>query len=381
MAVPELSASALMSRRILLGALLGLLLTGCLVILKPFLAPIIWAAILAYVTWPVYRRARTPLGRLNGTAAFLMTLLVSCAVVLPFIWLLVLLQDEFVRAYRLFTDFLSQGPHTLPPALRNIPWLGARLQEGLDRYATDPTALGREFVGWLQGWASHLPDVLGSIGRNLGKLSLAVLTLFFFYRDGDSLIHQTRHLLRRIADEQLDPYLKAAGVMTRAVLYGFLITALAQGLIAGIGYQVVGTQAPVLLGALTGLLSVVPLLGTAFVWGPIGIGLLVAGHVWKGIILLAWGTLLVHPTDNVLRPLLISNAARVPFLLVMFGALGGLAAFGLVGVFIGPVLLGVAVAIWHEWADDPAGTLTTRTPRGTTSTSTAPSATSHRDQL
>src|ERR1019366_45968 len=144
MAVPELSASALMSRRILLGALLGLLLTGCLVILKPFLAPIIWAAILAYVTWPVYRRARTPLGRLNGTAAFLMTLLVSCAVVLPFIWLLVLLQDEFVRAYRLFTDFLSQGPHTLPPALRNIPWLGRDCRR--DWTGTRPT---------LQLWAAN----------------------------------------------------------------------------------------------------------------------------------------------------------------------------------------------------------------------------------
>jgi len=133
------------------------------------------------------------------------------------------------------------------------------------------------------------------------------------------------------------------------------------------------------LGALTGLLSVVPVLGTAFVWGPIGIELLIAGHVWKGVILLAWGTLLVHPTDNVLRPLLISSAARVPFLLVMLGALGGLAAFGLVGVFVGPVLLGIAVAIWHDWTDDPAGT--PRTLRGTTSASTLSNATSHRDQL
>src|SRR5579863_1165459 len=238
MSESQLSPSDSMSKRILLGALLGLLLASCLVVLKPFLAPIIWAAILAYVTWPVYRWARIRLGRLNGTAAFLMTLLMSCAVILPFIWLLVLLENEFVRAYRLFADFLSQGPHALPSALRNIPWLGAVLQDGFDRYATDPTALGREFIGWLQGWASHLPDVLGSIGRNIGKVSLAVLTLFFLYRDGDSLIHQARNLLRRIADERLDPYIKAAGVMTRAVLYGFLITALAQGLIAGIGYQV-----------------------------------------------------------------------------------------------------------------------------------------------
>src|SRR5579864_4582452 len=102
MSVP---ASALMSKRILFAGLLGLLLIACLVVLRPFLAPILWAAILAYVTWPIYRRARIPFGRLAGTAAFLMTLLVSCAVVLPVIWLLVLLQDEFVHAYRLLAAF------------------------------------------------------------------------------------------------------------------------------------------------------------------------------------------------------------------------------------------------------------------------------------
>jgi predicted PurR-regulated permease PerM len=79
---------------------------------------------------------------------------------------------------------------------------------------------------------------------------------------------------------------------------------------------------------------------------------MLAGHAWKGILLLMWGLLLVHPVDNLLRPLLISSVTRVPFLLVMFGALGGLAAFGLVGVFVGPVLLGIASAVWREWATD-----------------------------
>jgi predicted PurR-regulated permease PerM len=138
--------------------------------------------------------------------------------------------------------------------------------------------------------------------------------------------------------------------MTRAVVYGLLVTALAQGVIAGIGYQIFGLEAPALLGALTGLLSTAPLLGTAFVWVPLGVGLVLAGHTLKGVLLLAWGFLLVHPTDNVLRPLLISSVTRVPFLLVMFGAIGGLIAFGLVGVFVGPVLLGVASSVWLEWA-------------------------------
>ena len=209
-----------------------------------------------------------------------------------------------------------------------------------------------QIVGLLQRWASNLPGVLGTIGSNLGRLALTAFTLFFYYRDGDSLVLQGRKIAGRFVGERLDPYLKAAGVMTRAVLYGFLVTAFMQGAIAGIGYLVVGLEAPVLLGTLTGVFSVVPLFGTALVWAPLGVWLLLTDHVWRGVILLAWGLLLVHPTDNVLRPLLISNAARVPFLLVMLGALGGLAAYGLVGLFVGPVLLGAAVAIWREWAAD-----------------------------
>ncbi len=137
--------------------------------------------------------------------------------------------------------------------------------------------------------------------------------------------------------------------MTRAVIYGFLVTAFAQGLVAGIGYQLFGLQSPALLGTLTGVLSLVPLFGTALVWAPAGIRLLLTGHVGQGIALLAWGTLLVHPIDNLLRPLLISAATHVPFILIIFGALGGMAAFGLVGAFVGPVLLGIALTIWREW--------------------------------
>ncbi len=283
-----------------------------------------------------------------------MTLLVSAVAVVPILWLLILVQHELLDAYHNFTVYLSQGPHALPPLLRDVPVVGYWLQERLNHYSSDPTALGREFTSWLQQWSGQLAAVLGDVGRNLGKLLISVMTLFFLYRDGDALVAQCRTVATRFFGDRLDPTIQSAGVMTRAVVSGFLITAFAQGLIAGIGYWIVGLAAPVLLGALTGLLSTAPLFGTAFVWVPSGISLIVTGHTWKGVLLLVWGTVVVHPTDNILRPLLISNVTHVPFLLVMFGALGGLAAFGLIGVFIGPVLLGVATAIWVDWAT-PSG--------------------------
>ena len=337
-------------RRVLLSLLLGTLGILCLWVLRPFLSPILWAAILAYATWPLYCRLRVPLHRFPATTASLMTLLVTAAAIVPLFWLLVLVQRELVDAYRDFTVHLSQEPHELPAAIRDLPWLGGWLQQSLDRYASDPSALGREFTWWLQRWGGQLASLLGNVGRNIAKLLVAVLTLFFFYRDGDLLVGQVRRVVDRFFGDRLDPSIRAAALMTRAVVYGLLITALAQGVIAGIGYRIVGLEAPVLLGALTGLLSTAPLLGTAFVWAPLGIALLLAGYSWKGVLLLLWGALLVHPTDNVLRPLLISNVTHVPFLLVMFGALGGLVGFGLVGLFVGPILLGVAAAIWSEWA-------------------------------
>ncbi len=288
-------------RRILLDALFAVVAMQCLYVLWPFLSPMLWALILAYVTWPLYGRGRDRMGPFKGTAALLMTLLVSCADVLPIVWLLVLLQDEILHAYELIANYVAQGPHANPPALRDIPRIGRRLQEGLDRYAVDPSALERQIVTWLRDGAGYLPGLLGTIGSNLGRFALTVFTLFVFYRDGELLVSQDRRIAERFVGARLDPYLMAAGVMTRAVMCGVVVTAFAQGMIAGIWYVVVGLDAPVLLGTLRGVLSVFPVLGTAFVWGPLGIWLLLTDHVWRGAILLAWGTLLVHPTDNVLR--------------------------------------------------------------------------------
>lgn len=337
-------------RRILLGLSLGLLLAMCLLVLRPFLAPIVWATILAFASWPLYRRLRLALHRSNVAAPLLMTLLMCCVVVLPLLWLALLLEGEIVESYKVLAAYFKEGPHPLPTLIRDVPWLNNLVQDGLDRYASDPDELRHQALSWLQSWASELAAVLGDIGRNLGKLLVTLLTLFFLYRDGEVIAQQTRVVVMRFFGNRLDAYVGTAGSMTRAVIYGLLLSAVAQGLIAGIGYRVVALGSPVFLGVLTGVLSVVPAVGTAIVWVPMSIYLLLTGSVWKGILLLCWGFFLVHPVDNILRPLLISNVTRVPFLLTLFGAVGGLATFGLVGVFVGPVLLGVALAIWREWA-------------------------------
>jgi predicted PurR-regulated permease PerM len=233
---PDSGTAALLLRRALLGLLLGALAVLCLLVLRPFLAPIIWAVILAYVTWPLYCRLRIPFRKFGTAAALVMSLLVIGVAIVPLLWLLVLVQHELVDAYRNFTVYLSAGPHRPPAGIRDIPWFGAWLQERLDRYTSEPAALGREISTGLQLWSGQLAALLGGAGRNVAKLLVALLTLFFLYRDGDSMVRQIGRVGRRFFDGQLDRYVHAGGVMTRAVVYGMLITALAQGVIAGVGY-------------------------------------------------------------------------------------------------------------------------------------------------
>ena len=334
---------------VILGILIGY---ACLAIVRPFLSLITWAAILAYVSWPLFRVVRRPFSRFQNAAAFCMTVLLTCAVILPILWLSVLVSNEMIYAYRSLAAYLGEKPMILPEFIRGIPWLGDQVQLQIDHLSGEPAALSKQIAGWIQSWGSEITGLVGGVGRGVGKLLLVMFTLFFFYRDGEYVRRQSRLVVTRVFGDRLDSYIATAGVMTRAVLYGFLITAFAQGLIAGVGYAILRIHGSVLLGAITGVLSVVPVLGTTLVWGPLGVYLLVTGHIWKGIILLLWGMLLVHPTDNVLRPLLISNATHVPFIIVMFGVIGGLAVWGLVGIFVGPIVLAIGLSIWRNWTKE-----------------------------
>lgn len=322
-------------------------------VLRPFLASIGWAAILAYASWPVYRRLRLPFGRFRSWAAGSMTLLLTAAAIVPLTWLSLRAAVELLALYRAATDATPGAPAAWSEPLRELPWIGPWIAGQLSHLAAAPGFTTDDFGAWVKAWRAEILGLVGGVGRNLARAFVTLVTLFFFYRDGDAIAAQSRTVVVRLLGARIEPYLGIVTGMTRAVVYGLLITAIAQGVVAGIGYAIIGLPAAVLLGALTGLLSVVPVLGTALVWGAVGIRLLVDGSLWKGVFVLAWGFLLVHPTDNVLRPMLISNATRVPFLIVMFGILGGVAAFGLIGAFIGPIVLAVGLGLWRELARRP----------------------------
>jgi predicted PurR-regulated permease PerM len=159
-----------------------------------------------------------------------------------------------------------------------------------------------------------------------------------------------RSVSSRLLGPGVDRYMKTVGDMVHAVVYGVLLTAFLQGLISGIGYRLVGVQPVVLLATLTAFASFIPVLGTLSVIGPVTAVLVLSGQHWPGVLLLVWGVVLVHPIDNLVRPLVVSSVTHMPVLLAMFGVLGGLLAFGLAGIFVGPIALALGLALWKELA-------------------------------
>jgi predicted PurR-regulated permease PerM len=337
-------------RRVLVAALILGIVLLTFSVLQPFVVPLIWGAILAYVSWPLQQRLERLLRNRVGLAAMLTTLIVTLAIVVPLVWLILMVRVEAVEAYAKVQAFLASKP-SLPPALRELPWIGAWAEDMLRQLSADPEAIKEQFVMTLEQSSVEMSKLIGGVGRNAAKLFFAVLSMYFLLRDGPRLVREARAILEGILGPRVHDYLDAIGATTQAVVYALVLGAIAQGTVAGIGYFFAGVEAPVLMGALTVLVALIPF-GAPFVWGSLALWMLVTGRVGHGIFLLVWGLLVVSWVDNLVRPMVISNATRMPFLLVVFGVLGGVLAFGLVGLFIGPVLLAVSLAIWREWLEE-----------------------------
>ena len=334
-------------RRLITAALLaGLVLLGFRV-MEHFIVPVVWAAILAFVTWPAYLRVLSACGGRSIIASLLMTVAVSLAVIAPIAWLAVVLRIEVAHLWH-DTQALLAGGGQLPAAVLKLPWLGDQLRDLTQRAAQDPHVLGLEVRRVADHSFEQIARFVGGIGREVVKMALTAVSLFFVYRDGQRLAGQLAQALEQVLGPRIHGYLRAIEQTVKAVVYGLVLTALVQGFLVGLGYLVAGVGAPVFLAALTTVAGLIPFAAPT-IWGGVCAWLFITGNTVAGAGLLIWGGIVMGWTDHIVRPLLISREAQIPFLVVLFGVLGGLASFGLVGLFVGPVILAVLLAIWREW--------------------------------
>jgi predicted PurR-regulated permease PerM len=340
---PEVRAGTIAAR---VGGGLGLLVATYWVI-QPFVVPLIWAGILAYVTWPLYH-AVARLTKRPRLAAGLFTGAVALGVGIPVASVLVALASEATHLIGVVREWLDTGA-PLPEWILARPWLAERLTQLKQDSVVEPTAVLQYATRYASQVSSQLANIASGLASNAFKFTITVLCLFFFYCDGENLIAQASRFVR-IAFPRAPRVLEHVGGVVRAVVFGLIGTALVQGLVAGIGYALFGVPSPVALGALTFVASFVPA-GPALLWAGASIWLLLGGSTTAAIGMAVYGLVLVSSIDNVLRPLLISGGeVPIHFLVVFFGVLGGLAAFGMLGLFLGPVLLSVTFALAIQFA-------------------------------
>jgi predicted PurR-regulated permease PerM len=330
-----------------IGALL-LLAIGCALVLWPFLSALLWAAVISFSTWPIYTRCERAMGGRRGLAAGLMTLLVALALVAPFAIVVATLTDNVSGLIAAATRVLEQGPPAPPYWIAGLPVVGEGLAAYWERLAHNAPAFMIELKK-LTGPAANIAVAGGTVlGGGLLELGLSVFIAFFFYRHGRQMAAYVRESVERFAGPRARHLLTVVGETVKGVVYGLIGTALAQALLAGIGFWIAGVPQALLLGFLTFVLSFVPM-GPPLVWGSVALWLVVNGAVWWAIFVVAWGVLLVSSIDNVIRPYLLAKTNSLPVVLGFFGFLGGILAFGFIGVFLGPTLLAVGYSLFLEW--------------------------------
>lgn len=247
------------------------------------------------------------------------------------------------------------------PAPDRIPdWAGGRAlraQLGMDESLVEKEAdsspqlivLAGKFLNWARGW---LLSSAKAVGNGVAQVLFSAFLAFFLLRDAPELSRRLSIAVERLAGERGQRLIKVAGDTVRGVIFGILGTALAQALVAGLGFWIAGVPGVVLLSVLTFFFAVIPY-GPPLIWVPAGIWLISQDKIGMGIFMLIWGAGFISMVDNFLRPFLISQGSKTPFALVFCGVIGGALAFGLVGVFLGPILLAVGFRLIAEWTSQP----------------------------
>jgi predicted PurR-regulated permease PerM len=315
-------------------------------ILTPFIGPLTWAIFLAFILHPLNLYARRKLGG-AGAAAGLLTALTPLAILLP----LSALSVQFVSQV---SWLLLQVQHAAKKfdihSLQDVaqfPWI-ARLNAWVQ---SQFSVSAEQIQGWAVSGAQELLQGAANVGSSLflGTMNtvaafvLMLFLLFFFLRDGDAMFARARSLIP-LAERRKQHLLSHVRDLTRAIVFGTVITAILQGFMVGIGFAICSLPSPVVFGVVAALLSMLPVGGTALIWVPAAIALFIQGRWGFGIFMVIWGVL-SSSIDNVVRPMLISGRAKISSLAVFIGVLGGIAAFGPLGIILGPVILSLALVL------------------------------------
>jgi predicted PurR-regulated permease PerM len=330
---------------------IGLLIASALWILRPFLGATIWAAMVVVASWPALLWFEARLWRRRSLAVLVMVLILLLLFVLPLTMAISTIAANADEVIAWVRSLISHGPPQLPDWIRNLPFVGPKLALAWDELVASGVAgleekitpYARQVTGWLFAQA-------GVVGALTLQFLLTVVIAGVMYARGEAAAAKARLFGRRLGGVRGEDAVVLAGKAIRGVALGVGVTAIIQAVVGGIGLAIAGVPFAALLTAVMFMLCIVQV-GPTLVLAPAAIWVFWSGSTGWGVFLGVWA-LIVGTMDNFLRPVLIKRGADLPLLLIFAGVIGGLFAFGLVGIFVGPVMLAVSYTLMDAWLED-----------------------------
>ncbi|MCP0913018.1 MULTISPECIES: AI-2E family transporter [Legionella] len=320
-----------------------------LFIIHRFIPSILWAAIIAIATYPLYQRWRRLFGLKHNLAAFLFTSVLSLLLIIPLSWLVTVLVKE-LQLFINYLQLINREGGQAPAFIRDFPFIGQDLVIYWNENIGRPGYV-RNFLSNLHLSLTPASYYIKQIGVGLAhrgfQLGFTLLTLFFFYRDGDKIFQQINHIGETCLGGRWFRYADRLPNALRATVNGTIVVGIGVGILMGACYVLVGFPAPTLTGFITAFAAMIPFL-VPIVFAIVALILLASGSMIAAIIVIAWGTFVMFVADHFVKPVLIGGAIELPFLAVLFGILGGVETLGLLGLFLGPIVMVLFMTLWYE---------------------------------
>ncbi|MBK7864760.1 MAG: AI-2E family transporter [Archangiaceae bacterium] len=325
-------------------------------VLQPFLSQVIWAALLGAILQPLHRQLTRRLNNRPSASSAIISFGGALGIIVPAGLLATLFTRQASQLLGRIQNAASLRHIEGLPDVMALPIVKAWVERMQDVAGVQ----SEQVIDWATAGAERTIQFLvqasgsffvGALGV-VGNFFFVVVFLFFFLRDGEKAIDTVAHLIPMPSNRRHQLF-ETLSNTAQAVVLGTLLTAGVQGILTGIGFAMAGLPSAIVFGVLAMIASPIPFVGTALVWLPGALALFAQGHTGWGVFMLLWGVLVVSMVDNILRPLLISGRSGAPTLLVFAGVLGGLGAFGTVGLFVGPLILTLVVAL-IRYADEVA---------------------------
>ena len=330
---------------------LVLLITSSLWILRPFLGATIWAAMLVVATWPAFLWIQARLWRRRSLAVLVMVVILLLLFVLPLTLAITTVASNAEEVVNWVRKLISQGPPALPGWVQRLPLVGKRLTEAWSELvAAGVSGLEAQVTPYFRQVTSFVLAQAGVLGALTLQFLLTVVIAGMMYAGGESAAAVVRRFGFKLGGQRGEDAVVLAGKAIRGVALGVGVTAIIQAVVGGVGLAIAGVPFAALLTAVMFMLFIVQV-GPTLVLAPATIWVFWSGNTGWGIFLLVW-TIIVGTMDNFLRPLLIRRGADLPLVLIFAGVIGGLLGFGLVGIFVGPVMLAVSYTLLDAWLRD-----------------------------